>query len=100
MAMTATATRPRRPEPQTGGIAVRRDWPDGTHDLVHFGTSLAALDGYLDKMVPYWQQARRWPKHVVVEVSAADFDAHARLCTSGSCPSMMDRCGAEHWVGT
>jgi hypothetical protein len=59
------------------GWAVRRDWPDGSHDLRSFkrnetsARSAARWDGLL------WRGLFR-PRYAVVAVSRAEYDAHQR----------------------
>jgi len=71
------------------GYAVRRHWPDGSHDYVELCGSLRAAqlaarrDELATRPAPY-----RPADHRVVLISRAEFDAHRRRhgCRSTDCP--------------
>jgi hypothetical protein len=72
------------------GCAVRRDWPDGTHDLVAFRASPLRADEFIRRDRRYWRGAPLHPlTWTVVQVSRRDFDLHrGRLeCRSPDCPT-------------
>jgi hypothetical protein len=75
------------------GLAVRRDWPDGSHELVGFGTDVAKVERFLRRDRAYWSHGpvRPWSWEVVW-VSRRDFSLHAsRLeCRAPDCPSLAD----------
>ena len=76
--------------PWEAGYAVRRDWPDGTHDLVAYRREGTALDGFVARDREYWRwgplRPARW---TVVVVSYRDFNLHARRhgCQAPDCPT-------------
>lgn len=102
MGMIEATRRDVRPGPPGGGVAVRRNWPGGDHDIVGFSTSLGELDGLIARSVAYWRRCHYRPRHVVVEISARDFDIHLHRhpCRSPDCPAEMDRVAAERWIGS
>jgi hypothetical protein len=81
---------PARLEPWQPGFAVRRDWPDGTHDLVGFRTTALQAHRFAERDRRYWRwgplRPRAW---AVVVVSRRDFDLHAgrRDCRAPDCPA-------------
>jgi hypothetical protein len=88
--VTAPAKRSRGWE---AGCAVRRDWPDGTHELVGFRTSRPAADRFLRSDLRFWRRGPLQPlAWTVVVVSRRDFDLHAkrRECRSPDCPTAAD----------
>jgi hypothetical protein len=72
--------------------AVRRDWPDGSHELVlPRGTrELAARAARGDRR--FWRKAPVRPDCSAVVVSVRDFELHARrqLCKAPDCPQPTD----------
>ena len=75
------------------GLAVRRDWPDGCHELVGFSTDVAKVERFLRRDRAYWSRGPVRPASwEVVWVSRRDFSLHAsRLdCRSPDCPSLAD----------
>jgi hypothetical protein len=76
-------------------FAVRRDWPDGAHDLVGLKHAEAAAQRFLHRDVRSW---RRGPLHPVawsvVTVSRRDFLLHTRRreCRSPDCPTAAPVC--------
>src|SRR4051812_14099620 len=84
-----TGGRVRRMEPWEAGYAVRRDWPDGSHDLVGFRSVSAKLGGFIRRDRAYWRRGPLRPdRWTVVVVSRRDFDLHAARpgCRSPDCP--------------
>jgi len=75
------------------GLAVRRDWPDGCHELVGFSTDVAKVERFLRRDRAYWSRGPVRPASwEVVWVSRRDFSLHAsRLdCRAPDCPSLAD----------
>jgi len=75
------------------GLAVRRDWPDGCHELVGFSTDVAKVERFLRRDRVYWSRGPVRPASwEVVWVSRRDFSLHAsRLdCRAPDCPSLAD----------
>jgi len=72
------------------GYAVRRDWPDGTHELVGFGFLRVRAERFAKQDQAYWRPGPLRPyAYAVVVVSRRDFRLHARRydCRSLDCPS-------------
>ncbi len=94
----------RRTDPSGGngaGLAVRREWPGGDHDIVHFGLSLDEMNRFIGRDVNYWQRGPIRPtRHAVVEISAHDFDLHRdrRPCYAPDCPAELDAAAAARWT--
>jgi hypothetical protein len=76
-------------EPWETGYAVRREWPDGTHQLVGFSARPAAMVRFIRRDRSYWRggpgRPRLWGGG---RGSPRDFDLHAkrRDCRSPDCP--------------
>jgi hypothetical protein len=68
---------------------VRRDWPDGTHDMIalHGTEAEAGWAALADR--GYWRRSHFRPSYSVVVISRRDFDLHGRrqLCQAPDCPS-------------
>jgi hypothetical protein len=66
------------PEPWVVGFAVRRDWPDGTHEFVRFRRTAERLGRFIERDRAFWQRGplrpRRW---ATVAISRHEFDLHA-----------------------
>jgi hypothetical protein len=80
----------RRSDPWESGCAVRRDWPDGTHDLVGFRASALEADKFLKRDRRYWRRGPYRPHAwTIVAVSRRDFDLHVRrhYCRAPDCPT-------------
>ena len=77
-------------EPWQAAVAVRRDWPDGTHEFVHLGVSHVEAEGFAANDEAYWRRGPWRPAHAVVRISARDFDLHRRrrLCRAPDCPTV------------
>jgi hypothetical protein len=85
--LTVPATEPAR---WRAGSAVRRDWPDGTHELVGFSVDEDGASRFLARDRRYWQRGPLRPTAWrVVVVSRRDFDLHGhrRDCRAPDCPS-------------
>lgn len=76
-------------EPWETGFAVRREWPDGTHQLVGFSSRQAAMVRFIRRDRSFWRPGPLRPRSwEVVAVSRRDFVLHARRrdCRSPDCP--------------
>jgi hypothetical protein len=72
------------------GYAVRRDWADGTHELVGFRWTGASASRFVDRDRRYWRRGPLRPcSWAVVMVSRRDFDLHATRheCRAPDCPT-------------
>jgi hypothetical protein len=72
------------------GYAVRREWTDGTHELVGFRWTSASAIRFLDRDRRYWRRGPLRPRAwAVVLVSRRDFDLHGTRhdCRSPDCPA-------------
>jgi hypothetical protein len=75
------------------GLAVRRDWPDGCHELVGFSTDVAKVERFLRRDRAYWSRGPVRPASwEVVWVSRRDFSLHASRsgCRAPDCPSLSE----------
>ena len=85
----ATPGRSRQLRTWEPGYAVRRDWPDGSHELIGFRSAAASLGGFIRRDRAYWQRGPLRPdRWTVVVVSRRDFDLHSARpgCRSPDCP--------------
>jgi hypothetical protein len=76
-------------EPWETGFAVRREWPDGTHQLVGFSSRHAAMLRFVQRDRSFWRAGPLRPRSwEIVTVSRRDFDLHAkrRDCRAPDCP--------------
>jgi len=87
----STLARPDTPPTRwRAGRAIRRDWPDGTHELVGFRDDEAAATRFLDGDRRFWRRGPLRPTAWrVVEISRRDFELHGRRreCRSPDCPA-------------
>jgi hypothetical protein len=70
------------------GFATRRDWPDGSHDLVGFRWSATSATRFGARDRHYWRRGPIRPTTwAVVVISRRDFDLHSgrRGCRSPDC---------------
>ncbi|MFC7484648.1 hypothetical protein ACFQX7_37925 [Luedemannella flava] len=58
-------------------VAVRRDWPDGTHDLFGWQAGAADLAASIRADRARWRRGPLRPTHSVVSLSGRDFVLHA-----------------------
>jgi hypothetical protein len=80
------------------GVAVRRDWPDRTHEFVHFGDLVNGSEGearaganrFIDADRAYWRRGPWRPTHELVMISLRDFELHRSRpdCRAPDCPSL------------
>ncbi|GAA1802985.1 hypothetical protein GCM10009682_26040 [Luedemannella flava] len=70
------------------GVAVRRDWPDGTHDLFGWQAGAADLAASIRADRARWRRGPLRPTHSVVSLSGRDFVLHADRdgCRAPDCP--------------
>ncbi|MFJ6200138.1 hypothetical protein [Micromonospora sp. NPDC092111] len=75
------------------GYAIRREWPDGAHDLFGFTPRADVALRRLDRDRGYWRTGPVRPTAVyLVAVNAADVAAHpVRGCRRSSCPDAPQR---------
>jgi hypothetical protein len=72
------------------GYAVRREWTDGSHELVGFRWAPTSATRFLDRDRHYWRRGPLRPRSwAVVVVSRRDFDLHAKRhgCRAPDCPT-------------
>jgi hypothetical protein len=72
------------------GYAVRRDWTDGTHELVGFHWTDTSAARFVDRDRHYWRRGPMRPHSwAVVVISRRDFDLHAKRhdCRAPDCPA-------------
>jgi hypothetical protein len=82
-----------RVRPWEPGWAVRRDWPDGSHEFLRFEASEELARAFVPGDVRYWQRGPVRPRHSVVVISARDFELHHRRdpCRAPDCPQQTPR---------
>jgi hypothetical protein len=76
------------------GFAIRRDWPDGSHELVGFTESETRAERFVRRDREYWRRGPVRPRSwQIVAVSRRDFDLHERRfgCQAPDCPTADDR---------
>ncbi|MFG3423245.1 hypothetical protein [Micromonospora sp. NPDC048063] len=71
------------------GYAIRREWPDGTHDLFGFTPDADTAQRQLDRDGGYWRSGPVRPTAVyLVAANAADVNQHpVDGCRTTSCPN-------------
>lgn len=81
----------------TWGYAVRREWPDGAHDLFGFTPDRAAAQGVLERDHGYWRSGPVRPTtNFLVAASAADVAGHPTVgCRNSGCPDSPER--GQQW---
>ena len=73
----------------SSGFAVRRGWPDGSHDYIAPCATPKAAQRALESDRRYWRRGPWRPtEYRVVAMSEHDFDLHhgRRECRSPDCP--------------
>ncbi|MFG2059402.1 hypothetical protein ACGFI9_35865 [Micromonospora sp. NPDC048930] len=75
------------------GYAIRREWPDGAHDLFGFTSNESEAERQLARDESYWSSGPVRPAAVyVVPANAADVNRHpVDGCRSASCPNSPER---------
>jgi hypothetical protein len=71
------------------GFAIRRQWPDGSHDFIRFGRTPGEAQRGIDPDQRYWRRGPVRPiDYRVVAISSHDFMLHRyrRGCRSPDCP--------------
>lgn len=92
----APRTEVRSEPPYGGGYAVRRDWPDGSHDFYCFAVDTNEPTRKIVRDEQYWKRGPMRPtRWMVVDISINDFDLHRgrHLCKAPDCPNSLG--GAE-----
>ncbi len=81
------------PQEFVWGYAVRREWPDGAHDLFGFTPDAQTAQRRLDRDQGYWRGGPVRPAAVyLVAASAADVDRHpVDGCRDAGCPDSVGR---------
>ena len=71
------------------GVAVRRDWPDGSHDMFGWQLPGADLASVVGRDRRSWARGPARPTYSVVTLSARDFLLHGRrdVCRAPDCPT-------------
>jgi hypothetical protein len=79
-------------EPWEAGFAVRRNWPDRTHEFVRFALNEGAAAGFIAADRRYWRRGPWRPTHEIVVISLRDFDLHRTRhgCRAPDCPAASD----------
>jgi len=77
------------------GYAIRREWPDGTHDLVGFSAREGRVRRRIRVDERFWRQGPVRPSRwLVVPLNGADVRRHDRSgCQHVSCPNEATRGG-------
>jgi hypothetical protein len=72
------------------GVAVRRDWPNGTHDLFGWRRPGADLGPAMRADLVHWLRGPARPVYSAVRVSMRDFLLHGRrdVCRAPDCPTI------------
>ncbi|MEU9508574.1 hypothetical protein AB0D32_20130 [Micromonospora sp. NPDC048170] len=75
------------------GYAIRREWPDGAHDLFGFAADPETAQRWLDRDRAYWRGGPVRPAAVyLVAANAADVDRHPVAgCRRSCCPDSPER---------
>jgi hypothetical protein len=86
--MSAVELRPSSSSRWLAVYAVRRDWPDGSHEFVGARDSKADAQRFVERDRQYWLPGPLRPEWSVVEISVRDFDLHAKRygCRAPDCP--------------
>jgi hypothetical protein len=77
-----------RPAPWAPGFAVRRDWPDWSHQFLRFELVEEQARAFIAGDARYWMRGPVRPRHSVVVISGRDFELHLRRdpCRAPDCP--------------
>lgn len=87
--MTGTKSSAGRPDAWQAGHAVRRDWPDGTHDIVGWRTTAGKAERFARRDRECWRRGPLRPRTwSVVVISRRDVQLHGRRhdCRAPDCP--------------
>jgi hypothetical protein len=71
------------------GFAVRRRWPDGSHDYFRFSRTPGEAQDGIEPDERYWRRGPVRPvEYRVVAISSRDFELHRsrRRCRAPDCP--------------
>lgn len=80
----------RSAQPWEAGVAVRRDWPDSSHDLFGWRRPGADLGPAMRADLIHWLRGPARPVYSSVRVSMRDFLLHGRrdTCRAPDCPTV------------
>lgn len=93
-----TASAADRRQPWRAGLEVRRDWPDGTHDIVGWHTTTIKAERFARGDREYWRRGPLRPRTwSVVVISRRDARLHGKRhdCRSPDCPAGVAAAGAR-----
>ena len=78
--------------PWQAGRAVRREWPDRTHEYIRFSQGDEDLARFVERDAAYWRRGSWRPTHSIVVISLREFTWHRRRrnCRSLDCPMAGD----------
>jgi hypothetical protein len=81
-----------RIEPWRAGFAVRRQWPDRTHEFVRFGRTESRAARFIQSDRTFWRRGPWRPDHAIVVISLRDFELHRDrpACRAPDCPTGPD----------
>jgi hypothetical protein len=81
-----------RIEPWQAGFAVRRDWPDHTHEFVRFGRTEWRAARFIRSDRTFWRRGPWRPDHEIVVISRRDFELHRDrpACRAPDCPTARE----------
>ena len=90
-----------RIEPWEAGFAVRRDWPDWSHEFVRFALNKKQAAGFVVADRRFWRRGPWRPTHEIVVISLRDFELHRTRhgCRAPDCPNASEAVqptGASH----
>lgn len=87
-----TFTSSRGLAPWQAGLALRREWPDRTHEFIGFSLSTDKLARLIERDVAYWRRGPIRPTYSVVLISLREFAWHRRRrdCRSLDCPTTSE----------
>lgn len=70
-------------------LAVRRDWPNGTHELCCPRRTMSQAQRELDRDIRYWLHGPSRPRHSIVTLTLAELRGHSKdgRCRSTACPT-------------
>jgi hypothetical protein len=71
------------------GFAIRRLWPDGTHDYIRLSQTPGEAQSHVEADQRYWRRGPFRPvEYRVVSISLNDYTLHRRrhACRSPDCP--------------
>ncbi|MDT5027737.1 MAG: hypothetical protein QOE61_4163 [Micromonosporaceae bacterium] len=78
--------------------AVRRDWPDGTHEFIRARDTESDAQHQAQGDRDFWRRCPMRPRLSVVRISVHDFDLHGRHrhnCKAPDCPQQDPAAGSS-----